>query len=103
MAGKTEQGGILNEYFQQFLSFVFSGLEEHATGIIQRFFYFLDFKKRIQRYVVFLVVLATAFTIFIYGLGVFLSSFFPAVAPSIIPMALGCVLILAALLFRKLY
>lgn len=103
MAGKIKQEGILHGYFQQFLSFIFSGIEEHAVGFLERSIGSLDIKKRIQQYVIFLVLLVTAFVVFFNGLSVFLGSFFPAVAPGFIPTVLGFVLILAALVFRKLY
>lgn len=102
MSGTTKHEGILSGYFQQFLSFIFSGLEEHASGLLERFFQFRNLKKQIRRYALFLAVLVTASIIFLNGLGMFLSSFFPAMAPGVIPMVIGFIFIMAALAFKTL-
>lgn len=98
---KSEIKSILNKYFQEFLSFLLSLLEEGTGDLIKKFSKFINFKKRLQRYVISMVMIVAALVVIIYGIGTLLGSFFPNWLPGISYILVGAVFILIGWMYRK--
>ena len=104
MAVKRKGSGVksvLNEYVQDFLSFLLSSLEGGAGGLIKKLIDFMNFKKRLRRDIITLMIVIASLATIFWGVGELLGSFFPSWRPGMAHITIGIILLLIALAYRK--
>ena len=100
---RAEIKNIFNKYLKEFLSFLLSLFEEGTTDLIRKFGDIINFKKRLRKYVVFLILITASITIFLIGVAELLESFFPNLKPGTAHILLSIAVILIALIYKKFY
>ena len=100
---RAEAKNIFNKYLKGFLSFLLSLLEEGTGDLIRKFGDIMNFKKRLRKYVVFLILITASITIFLIGVAELVESFFPSLKPGTTHILLSIVVILIALIYKKFY
>lgn len=98
---KPDMKSILNKYLQEFLSFLLSSLEGGTEDLLKKFGDFINFKKRLQRYIVSLVIIIAALVIIFYGISLFVGSYFPNWKPGISHIVVGIIFVLIGWAYRK--
>ena len=94
---------IFNKYLKEFLSFLLSLLEEGTGDLIRKFGDIINFKKRLRKYLIFLILITASITIFLIGVAELVESFFPNLRPGTIHILLSVAVVLMALIYKKFY
>ena|SRR3989344_3128717 len=100
---RAEVKNIFNKYLKEFLSFLLSLLEEGTSDLIRKFRDIINFKKRLRKYIAFLILIAASITIFLIGIAELVESFFPNMRPGTTHILLSIVIIVIALIYKKFY
>jgi len=100
---RAEIKNIFNKYLKEFLSFLLSLLEEGTGDLIRKFGDIINFKKKLRKYIIFLILIAASITIFLIGVAELVESFFPNLKPGTTHILLSIVVILIALIYKKFY
>ena len=100
---RAEAKNIFNKYLKEFLSFLLSLLEEGTSDLIRKFGDIMNFKKRLRKYIIFLILITASITIFLIGVAKLVESFFPSLKPGTTHILLSIVVILIALIYKKFY
>ncbi len=98
----SEPKNALNKYVQDFFSLIFSELSESAERMIKRLGDFVILKKLLKRYAAFWAMMLAATITALYGLGAFISSFFPGMKPGLAHIFVGLAVMATALAYREL-
>ncbi|MBI2143709.1 hypothetical protein HYU17_00985 [Candidatus Woesearchaeota archaeon] len=98
---KSEPGSALGGYVRDFLSSIFSELASNAERMLRRLGELVIFRKILKQYAIFLVMMTAATITLLYGLGAFISSFFPGLKPGTVHILTGIALIVVAMAYRK--
>ncbi len=98
---KSEPKSILNRYVQDFFSSIFSELSEKTERLLKRLGEFVILKKLLKQYAVFWAMMLAAIITTLYGLGAFISSFFPGMKPGLTHIFLGIAVMVIAVAYRK--
>ena len=104
MAVKRKISGVksvLNEYIQDFLSFLLTSLEEGTGGLIKKLIDFMNFRKRLRRDIITIIVVIASLATIFWGAGELLGSFLPSWRPGMTHITIGIILLLVALAYRK--
>ena len=100
---RAEIKNIFNKYLKEFLSFLLSLLEEGTGDLIRKFGDIINLKKKLRKYIIFLILIAASITIFLIGVAELVESFFPNLKPGTTHILLSIVVILIALIYKKFY
>ena len=100
---RAEAKNIFNKYIKEFLSFLLSLLEEGTGDLIRKFGDIINFKKRLRKYIIFLILITASITIFLIGEAELVESFFQSLKPGTTHILLSIVVILIALIYKKFY
>ena len=98
---KPELKSLLNKYFGEFMSFLLTSLEEETGDLLKKFRNWINFKKRLQKYVISLIIVVASLVVILYGIGTLLGSFFPGWRPGASHILVGVIAILAGWAYRK--
>lgn len=98
---ELELKDILNKYFREFLSFLLTSLEEGTEDLMKKFREWINFKKRLQRYVISIIIIIASLGVVLYGTGSLLGSYFPNWKPGISHIIVGIAFILIGWFYRK--
>ena len=85
------------------MSFLLSLLGEGTGDLMRKFGDIINFKKRLRKYVVFLILITASITIFLIGMAELIESFYPNLRPGTIHILLSIIVILIALIYKKFY
>ena len=99
----SEAKNIFNKYLKEFMSFLLSLLEEGTGDLIRKFGDIINFKKRIRKYIIFLILITASATIFFIGMAELAESLYPNLRPGTTHILLSVILILIALIYKKFY
>ena len=100
---RAEAKNIFNKYLKEFLSFLLSLLEEGTGDLIRKFGDIMNFKKRLRKYIIFLILITASITIFLIGIAELIESFYPNLRPGTTHILLSVVVILIVLIYKKFY
>ena len=98
---EPELKNLLNKYFQEFLSFLLTSLEEGTGDLLKKLRDWMNFKKRLQKYVISVIIVVASLAVILYGIGTLLGSFFPGWGPGASHILIGIIAILAGWAYRK--
>ena len=98
---REDLGEVVSKYTHDFLSFFLSSVEEGAEGVLKKFKNWANFKKRIKKLAIFLVIVIIALVTLADGISLLIQSLFPGLMPGVVHIVVSLALILFAFIYKE--
>jgi len=102
MPVKKPQKDLLKKYTDVFLSLIFSKLEDGIDKLSKDFIDTTQIKKKLQRYIISMIIILASITIIFYGLGTMLGQYFQNWLPGLSYVVVGLIFSIVAILYKNL-
>lgn len=90
------------DFFDRLLESFFESIEENVGNILEKVSDFAFLRTTVKKYMVFVMFSTVAFIMILYGLGLLINTYFPAMESWIIFLSLGIITFMIGWIYLKL-
>ena len=98
---KEKKGRVYTSFFNRILKPLFSSVEENAEDLLEKVTDFAFLKSTFKKYMIFFIFATAAFVMVLYGLGLLINTYLPAIELWMVYILLGAVTYLIGLIYLK--